>query len=126
MKIVPFSVLVAGAFYIILAFFMLSLYLIILYHFVLSQHFLRCHISFFNTGDLIAKAHINSLKGVRRNSQVTWETATKLAFSLEFLHGAKQTVPASGSDGVSRKPVRNELDTRNICFPLKRHWEIWT
>lgn len=68
--IVLISVL-AGDFCGIHVFVMLSLYLIILYHFVFLQHFLRCHISLFNAGDLIAKAHINSLKGVRRNSQVT-------------------------------------------------------
>lgn len=88
-KIIPISV-PAGAFYVIHVFFMLFPYLIILYHFVFLQHFLRCHISLFNAGDLIAKAHINSLKGVRRNSQVTWGIATKLAFSLEFLCCAKQ------------------------------------
>lgn len=36
-----------------------------------SNMCVRCHINFFNTGDLIVKAHINSLRGVRRNSQVT-------------------------------------------------------
>ncbi|XP_036698441.1 zinc finger protein 438 isoform X2 [Balaenoptera musculus] len=35
----------------------------------------RCHVSFFNTGDVIAKAHINSSEGVRRNPQVTRENS---------------------------------------------------
>lgn len=74
---------------------------ITLYLFVFLQHFLRCQISFFNTGDLIAKAHINSLKGVRRNSQVTWGNSNKASIQSGIHPLCKTSHTAKGSNGVS-------------------------
>lgn len=64
---------------------------ITLYCFLFLQHFLRCHINFFNTGGLIAKAHVNNLEGVRRNSRVTRGSSNKVGIQSECICCATQS-----------------------------------
>lgn len=63
-------------------FFMLSyLFTCHFVSFSLPSTFHKVSINFFNTGYLIAKAHVNNLEGARRNSRVTWGNCKK-AFTV--------------------------------------------
>lgn len=91
---------------------------ITLYRFLFPQHFLRCRINFFNAGDLIAKAHINSLEGVRKNSRVTQGNSNRAGIQSECICCATQP-HYQGVKWCVLKLSEKMSATRNICFILK-------
>lgn len=89
-----------------------------LYRFLFPQHFLRCRINFFNTGDLTAKAHVNNLEGVKKNSRVTGGNSNKAGIQSECIRCATQS-HYQGVKWCVLKLSEKMSATRNICFILK-------